>query len=100
MIEPIHKLASHDDYPLVRECNQLETITISDLSSISSADASNVIDELMRVNPDVYPRSLRRIRIHYGYVSGAVEQLEVGLRAVADDFARRGRDVEIEFIQD
>jgi len=99
LIEPTHKLASHAGYPLVWDCKQLETITIFNPARdvfILSTNVWYLIDQLKRVNTDVYPPSLRHIRIQYRRLRGAVEQFESGLREVADDFARRGRNIEFQ----
>ncbi len=47
----------------------------------------------------MYTGSLRRIRFHFDNVRGLVEQVKFELREVAKDFARRGRNIELELIR-
>ena len=96
LIEHFYKHASHADYPLVRDCEQLETLTIFNPTAdflISPTNTSYLIPQLKRVNTDAYTPSLRHVMLHYPRACGAVEQFESGLREVADDFARRGQDI-------
>ena len=98
----VHRLfmdASHVGCPLVRDSRQLDTLTISQLTPISPPDLSFLVRHYKRVNLDVYTGSLRRFRFHSLRVLGSVEQFEAGLREVANDFARRGRDIEFRWIQ-
>ncbi len=91
--------ASHIDCPLVRDSRQLETLTISQGPTASSLDPSSIVRHYKHVNLDMYTRSLRRFRFYSRFVCGPVEQFESGLQEVASDFARRGRNIEIELIR-
>ena len=48
---------------------------------------------------DIYTWSLRHSRLHYRDAFGLVEQFESDLREVANDFARRERDIRSELIR-
>jgi len=102
LIQPFDKYALHTNYPLVRDCEQLKTLTIFNPTAFfltSRTPTLYLISQLKCVNTDAYTPSLRLIRLHYPRSYGAVEQFESGLREVADNFAKRGRHIEFKLIR-
>ncbi len=100
LVKENFKDASHADSPLVRDSKLLETLTISQLYYTPWLDHSSVVRRYKRMNLDMYTGSLRRIRFHFDIVRGLVEQVKFELREVANDFARRGRDIELELVRE
>ena len=91
---------SHIDCPLVRDSKQLETLTISQPSpTVSFPDPSPIVRHYKHMNPDIYARSLCHLRFHFPNARGSAEVFESGLQEVANDLARRGRNIQFELIR-
>ena len=96
----IFRDVSHVDCALLRASKQLRTLTISQPSpTVSFPDPSSIIRHYKRMNLDIYTRSLCRVRFHFPNARGSAEVFESGLQEVANDLARRGRNIEFELIR-
>lgn len=92
-----YPLDQHFDAPLMRDSTQLATLTMFSTRYFYVSLTARLLGELKLVNPDSYTPSLRRIRLQFYGVSGAVQEVESIFRTAAAAFAERGRDVEFEF---
>ena len=102
LVRRVFNDASPVGCPLVRDSRQLETLTIYQQSTMLIQDPSPLVSHYKSANLDIYTGSLRRIRFHFPRDSprGPVGLFESGLREAANDFARRGRDIEFELIRE
>jgi hypothetical protein len=88
--------------PLARESRQLETLTIFSTRrnfSILPYDAPHLLQQLNLANPDSYTSSLRRFRLQFSRVFGAVRPFESVFQTATAAFAERGQNVQFELIQ-
>ena len=100
LVRRFFKDASPVGCPLVRDSMQLETLTIYQQSTMLIQDPSPLVRHYKSANLDIYTGSLRHFRFHFPRVCGPVGLFESGLREAANDFARRGRDIEFELIRE